>query len=244
MHTEVLSKTRLYLALMLLLCLFTEFARAQRVSVGMGLTGGGVQVATTMRAVAFQSANNVLTTDTLTRPGSLAPFLGLQVPIYARLFHLGADRSIGLALSPMFGFYIPAQSTTSGNFLVSEPNADTYGGTVLLHMPVMLHFAQGMFSTSETTKESGWGVGLGVEGTWMNDGWNIARNRDGFLNSSYILAPSVAIRPVGAIYWRKWSKRDVPVEWSLQFSTTQLTYELGTINRPMIRLSRSAYLNY
>ena len=229
---------------MLLFCLCTLFARAQRVSVGLGLTGGGVQVLTTLQLTPMLSFNGTVTDiDTFERPGSLAPFLGLQVPIYARLLHLGDDNSIGLALNPMFGFYIPARANGNSSGF-GQSNSDTYGGTLLLHMPVMLHFAQGMFSTAETDKEQGWGIGLGIEGTWMNDGWNREFNRIAFLNTTYILAPSVTIRPVGALYWRYWSRRDVPVEWSLQFSTTQQTYELGTVSRPMVRLSHSLYFNY
>ena len=229
---------------MLLLCLCSPFTQAQRVSVGIGLTGGGAQVLSTLRLIRVGTINsNAVAIDTLERPGSLAPFLGLQVPIYARLFQLSPDRSIGLAMSPMFGFYIPAQSIP-GPLGVKRANVDTYGGTVILHMPVMLHFSQGMFSTAETDKEQGWGVGLGIEGTWMNDGWNREARNDPFFGATYILAPSLAIRPVGAIHWRYWSKRDIPVEWSLQFSTTQQTYELGTVSRPMVRLSHSLYFNY
>lgn len=241
MHIPRFYRMSLAFALSVSMVLASNFSFSQRVSIGLGLTGGTTHVATSLRTIPAV-INGQLGIDSLTRPGSSAPFLGLNIPVYARLYNLNADQSIGLAINPMFGFYIPA--FTYSKFGNRVPNVDTYGGTVMVQVPLMIQFAQGMFSTAETSKERGWGLGLGAEATWLNDSWQRKSGRANPFNYTFTLPPSFMIRPMAALQYRYWSKRDVPVEWALSFSTTQQTYALGTVNRPMIRLSYNAYLNY
>lgn len=235
-------KMTLAFTLSVSMVLVTNFSFSQRVSIGLGLTGGTTHVATSLRTIPVFLNNGQPGIDSLTRPGSSAPFLGLNIPVYARLYTLNADQSIGLAINPMFGFYIPA--FTYDEFDIRVPNVDTYGGTVMVQVPLMLQFVQGMFSTAETSKERGWGVGLGAEGTWLNDHWQWIIKEVNPFNYTYSLPPSFVIRPMAAFQYRYWSKNDRPVEWALSFSAIRQTYALGTVNRPMIRLSYNAYLNY
>lgn len=214
---------------------------AQRVSIGIGLNGGAVYVPTTMRTILAQSISGNLFIDSLIRPGSHAPLFGLSVSLHARLFQINQEQSVGLAAQPMFGFYIPQPSTDG---MRRQAVTDTYGGPLILHLPVMLQFTRGMFSTLESVKDYGWGIGLGMEASWLRDGWQTAAKENNPFNYAYNLAPNFLIRPVGALYWRYWTQRNVPVEWALQFSSTEQTYALGTIRRPMIRLGFTGYLNY
>ncbi len=210
----------------------------QRVTIGAGLSSGIVSVPSTMKITTLTDLNGAITLDTTKRNGGNAAFIGLNIPIYARLFNINNDNSIGLAINPTFGAYIPPKTGDE-----SLDSFDPYGFPVLFHVPLMLHYSYGMFSTAETEKDYGWGISVGVERTWMNDSWH-RESEDDFFGSNYILLPKSIIRPVAAVYFRRWTSFNLPVEWALQYSSTNQTYALGTISRPMVRLSWSFYFNY
>jgi hypothetical protein len=232
------TKAKLVLVFILTQILMSGQLFGQRVSIGAGLSSGIVRVPNTMKITTLSDVNGGTTLDTSKREGGNAAFIGLSFPIYVRLFNINDDNSIGIAINPTFGGYIPPK--TGDEMLDSF---DPYGFPLFFHMPVMLHYSYGMFSTVETEKDFGWGLSVGVERTWMNDSWH-RESKEDFFGSNYILLPKATIRPVAALYFRHWTSFNLPVEWALQYSSTSQTYALGTISRPMVRLSWSFYFNY
>lgn len=228
-------KAELVLVFILTQILMSGQLFGQRVSIGGGFNSAIVRVPNTMKITDLGGGSTV---DTTRRDGGNALFLGLSFPIYARLFNINDDNSIGIAINPTIGAYFPPKTEGEDEF-----NIAPYGIPAMLHVPVMLHYSYGMFSTVETEKDFGWGISVGVERTWMNDSWH-RESKEDFFGSNYILLPRAIIRPVAALYFRRWNYMNLPVEWALQYSSTSQTYALGTISRPMVRLSWSFYFNY
>lgn len=219
------------------------FSHAQRSTKGAGLSLLRMQL-----PEAYLERKSTVQTpdDSLLRPANQALGFGFNYSYLYRLYQFHANQSIMLAANPMFGFFF-----TSDNLSTDEGVVGDYGFPIMFQMPLMLQFARGMVSTNESDREHGFGIGLGVEATWYHDKWRYSNPNSPFSSfynffsdNRFIAAPSLLIRPAAAVYWRTWSKRDVPMEFSLQYSTTQQSYALGTANRSFLRFSYTIFWNY
>ncbi len=233
-----LPRLSLFCGIVLLLLTFClGSVKAQRLSYGAGISWGIMQLPDAY--VERTSWLPPTPSDTIIRPANWALTSALQFPIVIRLVHFDDDKSLMLSATPSVGFYVPTASR------------EDYSFPFFVQAPMLLQYSQGMFSTPQTAKEHGFGVGLGLEVSWYHDRWTYGDPNNPFsrwtafeFENRYIAAPSLLIRPTAAIFYRKWTKGNNPIEWGLHYATTRQTYDLGTVNRGFVRISLSTYLNY
>lgn len=214
---------------------------AQRTSWGIMWNGGSLAVPATYRydQVAGLPAGS-RGQQNVSRIDATAIFFGWGVNTYTRMYEINPEMSLGLMLNPMGTIYLPMNFGKGNDLLELFRNTEDYGFPLMLQLPVMLHFANGMFSTSNSTKELGWGISAGVEASYLLDIMRFEvsdRTRYDF--------PSVAwVRPAVAAHFRHWSRRNRPRELTFQFSTHRDHYTDVPVARPMFKISYGGYFNY
>lgn len=211
---------------------------AQRTSWGIMWNGGTVHIPAVYRFdsfVAMPSGNPGIKSES--RPAVTAPLAGWGIHTYTRIYEINPESSVGLVVNPMGAIYVPFSASNGWDFF---DVMDSYGFPLMAQVPVMLHFANGMFSTVSSTKNIGWGISAGVEGTFLLDlNWIDRRNSD-----RYEMPSAHWVRPAVAAHLRYWNRNDNPRELSFQFSTHRDAYTDVPVSRPMFRISYGGYWNY
>lgn len=214
---------------------------AQRISWGVMWNGATVPIPEAIRYRTFTGMPaGSRGTPTIAREASTALIGGWGFHTYTRLYEINPEMSIGLMANPMIAVYYPANF---GNGL--DPWAifdvfEIYGLPVMMQMPLMVHFASGMLSTSASSKDIGFGFSAGVEGSLFADRY--IRSLSGEIQ--YDLPDVSWVRPAIAAHLRYWSRNDRPREFSFQFSTHRDNYTGSGVLRPMFKVSYGGYWNY
>lgn len=230
------------LALILALCLAgsVQDAHAQRTSWGIMWNGGTLAMpATYYYSVLPGGARGE---QRVSRVDATAIFFGWGVNTYTRLYEINPEMSIGLMVNPSGTVYLPLNFGQGNDVFEFFRDTDEYGFPLMGQLPVMLHFANGMFSTASSTKEVGFGLSAGIEATYLLDAATF-ENRDDLWFSSE--NPSVAwVRPAVAAHFRYWNKNDRPRELTFMFSTNRDDYTTPAVARPMFKITYGGYFNY
>ena len=211
---------------------------AQRTSWGIMWNGGLVHIPAVYRFdtfIAMPPGNLGIKSES--RPAVTAPLAGWGIHTYTRMYEFNPESSIGLVVNPMGAIYIPYAAGNGWDFF---DVLDSYGFPLMAQVPVMLHFANGMFSTSSSTKDIGWGISAGIESSFLLDlNWVDRRNSE-----RYEIPSAYWVRPAVAAHLRYWNRNDKPRELSFQFSTHRDAYTDVPVSRPMFRISYGGYWNY
>lgn len=236
-------KRSFYLTLVLL-CTLTSWTHAQRLTKGAGVGFFSMQLPEAY--LERKSTVQGIPDDSLLRPANWSFGFGINYSFLYRVYTINNDNSLMISASPMLGIQF-----TTNNLDTDMGVFGDYGLPLVVQLPLMLQYANGMVSTNESDRDHGFAFGLGVETTWYHDRWRYANPNDPlssysnfFTDNRFIAAPSLLVRPVAAISWRTWSKSNYPLDFSLQYSTSNQTYDLGTANRGMIRFSFTSFWNY
>lgn len=209
---------------------------AQRTNWGIMLNGGTVYLPAAYRYDVFTGMPAGSRGEKREfRPAVTAPLVGLGIHTYTRIYEFNPENSVGLMVNPMGAIYIPYAAGSGWDLF---DIVDFYGLPVMMQLPLMLHFAHGMFSTVLSTKHLGWGVSAGVESSLFLDG---ADRRN---SARYAMPSTFWVRPAVAVQLRYWNRKDRPRELSFQFSTHRDAYTDIPVTRPMFKVSYGGYWNY
>ncbi len=227
-------------ALILALCLAgsAQDTHAQRTSWGIMWNGGTLAIPATYRYNMLPGGARG--EQFVSRVDATAIFFGWGVNTYTRLYEINPEMSIGLMLNPSGTVYVPLNFGEGNDIFEVFRDTDEYGFPLMGQLPVMLHFANGMFSTASSTKEVGFGLSAGVEATYLLDIFTFDIG-----NSPRYDLPSVAwVRPAVAAHFRYWNKNDRPRELTFMFSTNRDDYTTPAVARPMFKITYGGYFNY
>jgi len=227
-------------ARVLLVALFfsLNICTAQRTNWGIMLNGGTVHLPAAYRYDLFAGMPVGSRGEKREfRPAVTAPLAGFGLHTYTRIYEFNPENSVGLMVNPMAAIYMPFAAGSGWDFF---DILDLYGLPVMVQLPLMLHFAHGMFGTVLSTKHMGWGVSAGVESSLFLDFNGVDRRNSG----RYELPSTFWVRPAVAVQLRYWNRNDRPRELSFQFSTHRDAYTDVPVTRPMFKVSYGGYWNY
>lgn len=218
-----------------------EEVSAQRILWGVMWNGAAVPIPEVIRYNASPSLpTGSRGVPTVARSEATALIGGWGLHTFTPLYEFNPETSIGLMANPMLAVYYPVNFNRGFTPWDIFDLFDTYGLPVMMQMPLMVHFAHGMLSTTSSIKEIGWGISAGIEGSMLLDRYaRLFRN-----NSRYDVPEMSWVRPVVAAHLRYWTRNDRPRELSFQFSTHQDNYTATGVMRPMFKISYGGYWNY
>lgn len=211
---------------------------AQRTSWGIMWNGGTLAMPASYRYSLLPG--NVRGQQFVSRVDATAIFFGWGVNTYTRLYEINPEMSIGLMVNPSGTVYLPLNFGRGNDIFDLFKDTDEYGFPLMGQLPVMLHFANGMFSTASSVKGVGFGLSAGVEATYLLDIATFESSND----IQYDL-PSVGwVRPAIAAHFRYWNRNDRPRELTFMFSTNRDDYTTPAVARPMFKITYGGYFNY
>lgn len=242
MHTTNICK-KWGAVLLITLCFFGSMDRvsAQRVSWGVMWNGATVPIPDVIRyRILSTTPPGSRGVPSIGRSAATALIGGWGFHTYTRLYEFNPDLSMGVMANPMIAVYFPADFGSGFDYWAIFDVFDLYGIPVMLQMPLMLQFAGGMMSTNSSSKDIGWAISAGVEGSLFTDRY-VRRLRG---NAQYDLPDLSWVRPAAAAHLRYWNRNNKARELSFQFSTHRDNYTGEGVLRPMYKISYGAYWNY
>lgn len=134
---------------------------------------------------------------------SLSVSLGVSLDLH--LISMNDDMSLGLQSSPTLGLYIPT----------NDRYYDDMGVPLLRSVPLYAQFNYGVFSTKNSIKERGLGIGVGMH--------YLAINNRNISDNSTITSPLSWMMPSARLSYRFWNFLDV-------LQTVNITYSRSGVS--------------
>lgn len=211
--------------------------QAQLLTRGFGLSFGMMQVPEGSR-IDESGTTPIIFMDSMLRPASFSPTLGINIPLQFRLANLGYDQTLGLYMNPTVGVYLGRRAK---NAYGASTLGESFGFPLAVQVPFLFQYMKGNFSSFESESERGFAVGLGAEYGLYLDAW--AGKTHSYWN--YDAVNLSGIRPAASFHYRWWTKNSTLSELTLLLSYFGYTRDTGETGSSLAaRLSYNFYFNY